>query len=307
VSVYTVQPDQRSVKIFLGRFNGIGEPGLNFAPWPVETAQVISVTSERTTDVGNGQAGSGDNGLMLTNDQNIVHIHFQVVWNISSPEHYLFNLADPPGTVRAVAESAMRDIIARTDMAPILNKDRGAIAAALMTSVQKTLDSYGAGVNVIRVNFDSADPPKEVIDSFRQVQASQQERDRLGKQADAYAATALGAAHGQAAQIEQEAEGYRAKVVNIAHGEASRFLSIYQQYVTAPEVTRERMYLDAMAGVLGQVNKVILDDVQGKAGSGVLPYLPLDRLMPRGTPPKASNPGGASGSTLNHANATGGN
>lgn len=278
-SFYTVKPEQRSVEIFLGKFYRIGMPGLNFAPWPVVSYQVVPTTGERTTDVGSGQGGADDDGLMLTSDQNIVDIHFQVVWNVEDPQSFLFNLADPTETVRAVSESAMRDIIARTELAPILNKDRGEIAANLMVAVQKTLDSYGAGIRVIRVNFDSADPPKEVIDSFRQVQAAQQQRDTLVNQAQAYANKAIGAAKGEAAQEVQEAKGYKAQVVNVAEGDASRFDSVYASYLVAPEVTRRRMYLETMEGVLGGMHKVILDGV----GNGVLPYLPLDGLT-KGAP-----------------------
>ncbi|WP_102225003.1 FtsH protease activity modulator HflK [Acidimangrovimonas sediminis] len=283
-SFYTVKPEQRSVKLFLGTFAGIGQPGLNFAPWPVMTAEVIPVTSERTTDIGGGSAGTNDSGLMLTHDQNIVDVHFQVVWNISDPSKYLFNLADPSDTIRAVSESAMRDIIARTDLSPILNRNRGVIAQDLMTAVQKTLDSYQAGINVIRVNFDSADPPKEVIGSFRAVQAAQQTRDKLEKEADAYANKATAAARGRAAQTVEEAEGYRAKVVNLAQGEASRFDSIYASYLKAPDVTRKRMYLDTMTRVLGDMNKVILDGVGGggTANPGMVPYLPLNELLKQG-------------------------
>ena len=279
-SFYTVKPEERSVELFLGKFAGIGDPGLNFAPWPLVNAEVIPVTAERTTDIGGGRASSGDNGLMLTRDQNIVDVHFQVVWNIGNPADYLFNLADPADTIRAVSESAMRDIIARSELSPILNRDRGVIASDLLTAVQGTLDTYQAGINVIRVNFDSADPPKEVIDSFREVQAAQQQRDRLEKEADAYANKALAAARGEAAQLQEEAEGYRAQVVNIAEGEASRFNSIYAEYVKAPEVTRKRMYLDTMGKVLGGMNKVILDGVSGgDGGPGMVPYLPLNDLL----------------------------
>ena len=270
-SFYTVRPEERSVELFLGKFYRVGMPGLNFAPWPVVTYKVIPTTGERTTDIGSGQGGANDNGLMLTSDQNIVDVHFQVVWNVDNPEKFLFNLADPTETVRAVSESAMRDIIARTDLAPILNKDRGEISAQLQTNVQKTLDSYGAGIRVIRVNFDSADPPKEVIDSFRAVQPAQQQRDTMVNEAQAYANKAIGAAKGQAAQTVQEAEGYKAQVVNLAQGDASRFDSVYQSYQKAPEVTRRRMYIDAMESVLTGMPKVILDGV----GQNVLPYLPL--------------------------------
>jgi modulator of FtsH protease HflK len=218
-----------------------------------------------------------DNGLMLTRDQNIVDINFEVVWNISDPAKFLFNLADPEDTILAVSESAMRDIIARSELAPVLNKNRKSISDSAMLAIQSTLDSYDAGINVVRVNFVTADPPREVIDSFRKVQAAQQERDRLEKEADAYANTATAGARGQAAQLQQEAEGYRAQVVNNAEGEASRFLSVYGEYVKAPEVTRKRMYMETMEKVLGGMNKVIMDGVDG-GGQGVVPYLPLDAL-----------------------------
>ena len=281
-SFYTVRPEERSVELMFGDFSDIGNPGLNFAPWPVITAEIVQVTGERTTDVGAARPG-GDSGLMLTRDQNIVDIEFQVVWNIDDPARYLFNLADPADTIRAVSESAMRDIIARSELAPILNRDRGAIAADLRASVQQTLDSYDAGINVIRVNFDRADPPREVIDSFREVQAAQQERDRLEKEADAYANRVVAGARGEAARLLEESEAYRAQVVNAAQGEASRFNAVYDEYVKAPEVTRRRMYLETMEKVLGDMDKVILDGVGGEAGgAGVVPYLPLNELRRTG-------------------------
>ncbi len=281
-SFYTVKPEERSVELFLGKFSAVGNPGLNFAPWPFVTAEIVQVTGERQTDIGTGRGGAMDNGLMLTRDQNIVDIEFQIVWNVSDPANYLFNLADPADTLRAVSESAMRDIIARSELAPVLNRDRGVIAADLQAAVQGTLDSYAAGINVVRVNFDKADPPREVIDSFREVQAAQQERDRLEKEADAYANRVTAAARGQSAQLTEEAEGYRARVVNDAEGEASRFLSVYEEYIKAPEVTRRRMYLETMEGVLADMNKVILDGVSGEGagGQGVVPYLPLNNLTP---------------------------
>ena len=278
-SFYTVKPEERSVELFLGEFSGIGDPGLNFAPWPFVRAEIVQVTGERNTDIGTGRLGTLDSGLMLTRDQNIVDIEFQVVWNISDPARFLFNLAEPSDTIRAVAESAMRDIIARSELSPILNRDRGAIAADLRAAVQETLDSYEAGINVVRINFDRADPPREVIDSFREVQAAQQERDRLEKEADAYANRVLAGARGEAARILEESEAYRASVINAAEGEASRFVAVYDEYVKAPEVTRRRMYLETMEQVLGGMDKIILDGVGGEgAGQGVVPYLPLNDL-----------------------------
>jgi membrane protease subunit HflK len=276
-SFYTVKPEEQSVELFLGKFLSVGNPGLNFAPWPFVTAEVIAVTSERTEDIGVGRAGS-DAGLMLTGDENIVDIDFQVVWNIVDPEQFLFNLRDPRPTIRAVSESAMREIIAQSELAPILNRDRGAIAGRLQDLIQSTLDSYGSGVNVIRVNFDKADPPQSVIDAFRDVQAAEQERDRLQNVADAYANKVLAEARGQAAQLLEEAEGYRAQQVNQAEGEASRFSAVLAEYEKAPDVTRKRLYLETMENVLGQMDKIILDKSAGGEGQGIVPYLPLNEL-----------------------------
>jgi membrane protease subunit HflK len=275
-SFYTVKPEEQSVELFLGKFSTIGQPGLNFAPWPVVTANVIPVTPERTEDIGVGRGGAGDSGLMLTGDENIVDIDFQVVWNINDPTKYLFNLRDPELTINAVAESSMREIIAQSQLAPILNRDRGLIAERLKDLIQTTLNSYDSGLNIVRVNFDRADPPREVIEAFKNVQSAEQQRDRLQKEADAYANTVLAGARGEAAQLLEEAEGYRAQVVNQAEGEASRFTSVLAEYKKAPEVTRKRLYLETMEQVLGQVDMVIIDEKT--SGQGVVPYLPLNEL-----------------------------
>jgi modulator of FtsH protease HflK len=225
---------------------------------------------------------------MLTRDQNVVDVGFQVVWNIADPEQYLFNLADPEDTMRAVSESAMRDIVARSELSPILNRDRTAIQAEVETAVQATLDSYNAGINVVRVNLQRAQAPAEVLDAFREVQAAQQQRDTLESEADAYANRVTAGARGAAAQLLEEAEAYRAQVVNAAQGEAARFISVYDEYVKAPEVTRRRLYLETMERVLGGMNKVILDGVSGgEAGQGVVPFLPLNELG-RMTPPQGA-------------------
>ena len=276
-SFYTVKPEEQSVELFLGEYSATGQPGLNFAPWPVVTAEVIPVTREQTEDIGVGGRGS-DAGLMLTGDENIVDIDFQVVWNISDAGQFLFNLRDARPTIRAVSESAMREIIAQSELAPILNRDRGSIAQRLQDLIQSTLDSYDSGVNIVRVNFDKADPPAPVIAAFRDVQAAEQERDRLQNVADAYANRVLAEARGEAAQLLEEAEGYRASVVNEAQGEASRFTAVLEEYSKAPEVTRKRLYLETMEEVLGRVDKIILDENAGGEGQGVVPYLPLNEL-----------------------------
>lgn len=278
-SVYTVAPEEQSVELFLGEYYKTGNPGLNFAPWPVVTAVVLPVTTEQTVEVGVG----ADSGLMLTTDENIVDIDFQVVWNISDPTRFLFNLRDPDATIRAVAESAMREIIAQSELAPILNRDRSLIRSRAEELIQQTLDNYDSGINIVRVNLNKADPPVDVIDSFREVQAAEQQRDRLEREADAYANRVLAAARGEAAQTLEEAEAYRAQVINEAEGEAARFLSVLNEYSKAPEVTRKRLYLETMERVLGNVDKIILDNKMTEGGQGVVPYLPLNELR-RNTP-----------------------
>lgn len=285
-SFYTVKPEEQSVELFLGKYSSTGGPGLNFAPWPVVTREVMAVTSERNIDIGVGRSAL-DAGLMLTGDQNIVDIDFQVVWNISDPRKFLFNLADPPQTIEAVSDSVMREIISQSELAPILNRDRGAIADRLSDLIQSTLDSYESGVNIIRVNFDKADPPEEVIASFRKVQDAAQERDRLQNVADAYANQVLAGARGESAQLLEQAEGYRAQVVNEAAGEASRFTAVLAEYEKAPEVTRKRLYLETMEKVLGGTDIILLDDNAG-GNQGVVPYLPLNELR-RNTTDGGSN------------------
>ena len=283
-SLYRVDTSEQSVELLFGEYYQTGNEGLNFAPWPIMTKEIIPVTREQTEDIGVGARG-GDAGLMLTGDENIVDIDFQVVWNINDPQKFLFNLADPNETIRAVSESAMREIVARTDLTPILTTGKGAIAGELQLLIQQTLDGYDSGVNIVRVNFDKADPPLSVQDAFRDVQAAEQTRDTLEKQADAYFNTKVAAARGDAAQMIAKANGYSAQVVNEAEGEASRFSAVLEEYKKAPEVTRKRLYLETMERVLGGVDKIILDDNAG-GSQGVLPYLPLNEL--RKTAPAAA-------------------
>ncbi|MEM7686262.1 MAG: FtsH protease activity modulator HflK, partial [Pseudomonadota bacterium] len=282
-----VETQEQSVELFFGEFSQIGTEGLNFAPWPVVTYEKLAVTRENTIDIGTGNRTSGtraEEGLMLTGDENIVDIDFQVVWNIREPDKFLFNLAAPEDTIKSVSESAMREVIARSELRPILSRDRAVIAQDVQELIQSTLESYEAGVNIVRVNFDGADPPREVIDSFRDVQAAEQDRDTEEKRAEAYANQQLAAARGQVAQLLQEAEAYRAQVVNEAKGEASRFSAVYEEYVLAPEVTRKRLYLETIERVFGDVEKIIIDEnTGGSNGQGVVPYLPLNELRRGGT------------------------
>ena len=282
-SFYRVDTSEQSVELLFGQYLETGEEGLNFAPWPVVSKEIVPVTKEITEEIGVGRSGRSDQGLMLTRDENIVDIDFQVVWNITDAQKFLFNIAEAQETIRAVSESVMREIVARTNLTPILTTGKGKIEQELEELIQRTLDSYESGVNIVRVNLDKADPPGDVAKAFKDVQAAEQTRDTLEKQADAYSNRVVAEARGEAAQLLEQAEGYRAQVVNEAVGEASRFKAVYEEYAKAPEVTRKRLYLETMEKVFSDVDKIMID--QGTNGQGVLPYLPINEL----TKKKGSN------------------
>jgi membrane protease subunit HflK len=294
-SAYTVKPEQQSIELFLGEFSGIGTAGFNFAPWPLVKAEVFDVTTNRTETIGVART-SGNDGLMLTTDENIVDIDFEVVWNVKNARDFKFSLRAPESAVIAISEAAMREVIAESELAPILNRDRGSVEISVRELIQQTLDNRKTGINILRVNVKKVDPPSQtvrmvdatgsvstvsVVDAFRDVQAAEQERDRLERQADAYANQKTAEARGESAQLLEAAEGYRARVVNDAVGEASRFLAVLTEYQAAPEVTRKRLYLETMEKVLGDVEKIILEN-NGDGGQGVVPYLPLNELRKNG-------------------------
>jgi len=284
-SLYRIEPDEAGVVLTLGRYEKTEGPGLAVAIWPVQTIEVLPVTLENIIDIGTNAAASrgGDRGLMLTGDENIVDIEFQVVWKISDPAKFLFNIADHKATIQAVSESAMREVIGRSALSPILNRDRALVSQDVKTLIQQTLDGYDSGIFIERVNFNRADPPSQVIDAFRDVQAAAQDRVTEENRAEAYANQTLARARGEAAQLLQEAEGYRARVVNEAEGEAARFTSIRKEYANAPEVTRKRIFLETMEEVLGDTSKIIIDEgASGGGGTGVVPYLPLNELRRSG-------------------------
>ena len=296
-STYTVRPEQQSIELFLGTFSGIGTEGLNFAPWPVVSAEVFDVTTNRTETLGVSRSQGDNDGLMLTTDENIVDIDFQVVWNIKDAEQFKFSLRDPEASVRAISESAMREVIAQSELAPILNRDRGLVEEQVKALIQETLDNRETGINVLRVNVNKVDPPSRtvnvtstdgssaqvsVVDAFRDVQAAEQERDRLERQADAYANQKTAEARGESAKLLEAAEGYRAREVNGAIGEASRFEAVLTEYTAAPDVTRKRLYLETMEKVFGQVDKIILENGGGDGAQGIVPYLPLNELRRSG-------------------------
>ncbi|RVC24343.1 FtsH protease activity modulator HflK, partial [Mesorhizobium sp. M7A.F.Ca.CA.004.04.2.1] len=275
-AVYTVQPDEVAVELRFGKpKTELSQPGLHFHWWPLETVETAKI-SEQLVDIGGGGATSGNtSGLMLTGDQNIVNVQFSVAYQVSDPSAYLFDVSDPDGMLRQVAESAMREAVGRRPAQDIFRDDRQGIAASVREIIQTTLDGYKAGLNVNAVSIEDAAPPREVADAFDEVQRAEQDEDKFVEQANQYSNQKLGQARGEAAQIREDAAAYKNRVVQEAEGEAQRFISVYDEYAKAPDVTRKRLYLETMEKVLKDSSKVIVE--QGN-GQGVVPYLPLPAL-----------------------------
>ena len=302
---FSVQSEELGVVLRFGKHVRTVQPGLNYhLPYPIETVLLPKALRVSTLSIGmrvvdDSRRGGGttirdvpEESLMLTGDENIVDVDFTVLWRIKPDGvgNFLFNIQNPEGTVKAVAESAMRDLIGRSTIQPILTGARTTIEAAVLELMQKTLDSYGSGILIQQVQMQKVDPPSQVIDSFRDVQAARADLERLQNEAQTYANRVVPDARGRAAQILQVAEGYREQVVAEAKGQSSRFLSVYEAYKKAPNVTRERIYLETMEKILGGADKLVLD--QGANGSGVVPYLPLSEIGRR-TPPAAPQQGGS--------------
>jgi membrane protease subunit HflK len=286
---FRVEPDELGVVLRFGKFVREVQPGLNYhLPYPIETALTPPALRVNKIDVGtlpveNVRRGAPvrevpEESLMLTGDENIVDVDFSVLWRVkpNGVGDYLFNIQNPEGTVKAVAESAMREVIGRSTIQPILTGARQNIETGVQQLMQKTLDNYGAGVLVQQVQLQKVDPPAQVIDAFRDVQAARADLERAVNESQTYANRVVPEARGRVAQITQAAEAYKSQTVAEATGQTSRFLKIYEQYKKAPDVTRERMYLETMERVLGGTDKIILDSSAG--GSGVVPYLPLNEL-----------------------------
>jgi membrane protease subunit HflK len=277
-SIYTVQPDERGVELRFGKpKQEVSMPGLHFHFWPLETVELVKIT-EQQQNIGRRTAAStsDSSGLMLTGDQNIVNVQFSVLYSVSDPQAYLFNLEYPAETLQQVSESAMREVVGRRPAQDIFRDNRQAIAEGVKTTIQATMDAYGAGISINTVAIEDAAPPREVADAFDEVQRAEQDEDRFLEEANQYANQKLGLARGQAAQVREEAAAYKDRVVKEAEGEAARFLSVYEQYKLAPDVTRKRLFLETMEGVMKNSKKVIIDEKQG--GQGVVPFLPLNEL-----------------------------
>jgi membrane protease subunit HflK len=287
---FRVEPDELGVVLRFGKEVREVQPGLNYhLPYPIETVLTpkalrvnkIDIGMRLVDDIRRGGTTTRDvpeESLMLTGDENIVDVDFSVLWKVkpTGVGEYLFNIQNPEGTVKAVAESAMREVIGRSEIQPILTGARQTTETAVQDLMQRTLDQYGAGIQVTQVQMQKVDPPSQVIDAFRDVQAARADLERSVNEAQTYANRIVPEARGRVAQITQAAEGYRQQTVAEATGQTSRFTQIYEQYKKAPDVTRERMYLETMERVLGGADKIIIDT--GAGGPGVVPYLPLNEL-----------------------------
>jgi modulator of FtsH protease HflK len=299
---FRVEPDELGVVLRFGQFVREVQPGLNYhLPYPIETALTPQALRVNKLDIGFRESEDMRRGttrrdvpeeaLMLTGDENIVDVEFSVLWKVkpNAVGDYLFNVQNPESTVKAVSESAMRQTIGRNNIQSIFTSERKPIETAVQELMQSTLDTYGAGVAVQLVQLQKIDPPTQVIDAFRDVQAARSDLERAQNEAQTYANRIVPEARGRAAKITQDAEAYREQTVAEATGQASRFSQVYDQYKKAPDVTRQRIYLETMEHVLGGTDKTIID-TGPQSGQGVVPYLPLGELTRPQQP--AQKPGG---------------
>ena len=276
-----VDPDELGVVMLFGKPVRTEPPGLHFRlPYPIEEVRLPKVTRQNIIEIGmrsseviRGVSTVPEESLMLTGDENIVDINFVVFWRIKDAQKYLFNLQMPDVTVKEVAESAMRDIVGRSNIQPLLTGARQETEQAVQKLTQSILDSYGVGVSIDQVQLQKVDPPTQVIDAFRDVQAARADKERLLNEAGTYANKIVPEARGEAERILQAARAYKEQSVAEATGQTARFLQIYEEYKKAPEVTRKRMYLETMERILGGTDKIILDSRQC-----VVPFLPLEQL-----------------------------
>ena len=294
---YIVDAGERGVVMRFGRYIETTMPGPNWhLPYPFESVEVVNVENVRTVEVGyrnNVRAKVLSESLMLTDDENIIDMQFSVQYTIKDPVQYLFMNRDPDEAVKQAAESAIREVVGKSKMDFVLYEGRAEVADQATKLMQQILDRYKTGIDIQKMNMQNAQPPEQVQAAFDDAVKAGQDMERLKNEGQAYANDVIPRAKGVAARLHEEALGYQQRVVADAEGEANRFSQILVQYNKAPQVTRERMYQDAMQQVLTNTTKVMVDDKQG----GNLLYLPLDKLMQAAgtastanTPPAASAP-----------------
>jgi len=280
--IYIVQPNEEAVVTTFGAYTRSEGPGFRYhLPSPIEKVERVAVTSLRRIDIGGvGESDVPEESLMLTGDENIVDLDFSVTWRVTDPSKYVFTLRDPDVSVKAVAESSMREVIGKSELQPILTTGRGQVQAQTAELMQKTLDSWGAGISVVEVQIRSANPPKEVAAAFRDVNSAGQDQESARNEANTYRNRVINEAKGDAARLTQSAQGYREQSVREATGDVARFNQIYNEYRRAPGVTKDRLYIETMQRVLANSNKVVID---GKGASAPI-ILPPDVFRPRTSP-----------------------
>jgi len=285
--IYQVAPNELGIVTTFGAYTSRAEPGLNYhLPAPIQAVEKVPVTSLNRTDVGGAAGGDAPaESLMLTGDEQIIDLDFSVTWRVADPVRYLFAIRSPDEAVKAVAESAMREVVGKTPLQPIISTGRGEVQRQTAEGMQRTLDSWGAGINIVEVQIRSANPPPEVVAAFRDVQSAEQDKDSSVNEANTYRNRVVNEAKGDAARITQAAQGYREQAVREAMGEAARFNQIYTEYRRAPGVTRDRLYIETMQRILQSSNKVVID----AKGATAPIILPPDVFRPK-TQPAAPEP-----------------
>lgn len=277
---FMIQEGQTGVVLQFGKYSHTTRPGINWRmPWPVQSHEVVNLSSIRSVEVGRAnliKASNLKDSSMLTEDENIIDVKFAVQYRLKDASEYLFNNKDPDAAVVQSAETAVREIVGKSKMDNVLYENREKLAIDLNTSIQKILDSYKAGIFVTSVTVQNVQPPEQVQAAFDDAVKAGQDRERLKNEGQAYANDIIPKARGAADRLMQEAEGYKAKVTATAEGDATRFKLIQVEYARAPQVTRERMYIDAMQEIYNNVTKVMVDQ---RSSNGSLLYLPLDKLI----------------------------
>jgi len=288
---FTVAPEEQGVVLRFGEYVRATQPGLRYhIPYPVEKVIKVPVLTVRRVEVGDsGGRPVNDESLMLTGDENIIDISFVVQWQVGDAESFAFNIRNPDETVKAAAESAMREVIGETKIASALAEGRQAVAIQALELLQVMLNEYSSGILVTDVLIQRADPPQAVIDDFRDVQRARADQERVINEAQAYRNRIVPQANGQAAQIRNEAQGYKQQVVARAEGAAQRFEAVFNQYRVAKDVTKRRIYLETIESVMRDMNKVIIDS--SGEGGGVVPYLPLPEIQKRSSAARGTEEG----------------
>ena len=277
---YIVQPSEQAIVLTFGAYSRSETPGLRYhLPSPIERVEKVAVTKLNNTLVGGSgpDADSPAESQMLTGDEQIIDIDFSVTWRVADASRYLFATRDPELALKAVAESAMREVVGKTQLQPIISTGRGLVQQQTAELMQRTLDSWGAGISIVEVQIRSAGPPPEVVAAFREVNNAQQDADSAENEANTYRNRVINEAKGDAARITQSAAGYREQAVREATGEAARFNQIYTEYRRAPGVTRDRLYIETMQRILQNSNKVVVDS----KGASAPIILPPDVFRPK--------------------------